>query len=332
MNYRKRFWILTIVLAGVILLSCCIGRYELSISDILGILMGKGGNLMDEKLFLQIRLPRTFFVVLSGGALALAGMVYQSVFQNPLVSPDVLGVSSGCSVGGIIGILMFGHSIVISQFLTFGLGLLAVAAAMLLASCMGGNKRYLMIIAGIIVGALANSVIVLLKYMADPNRDLPAIEYWLMGSFQNADWDSVLRIFPIAVLSVVILFLYRWKMKVLILGDEEADSLGVSPHIVRNISLICATILVAVVVSEAGVVAWIGLIAPHLIRMFCGEDYIKNFFPCILLGGILLLAADICSRSIAAAEIPVSIFTSFFGAAVLTIFLVKGRKDHGNQS
>lgn len=330
MNTRKRFWILTIILVCVILLSCCVGRYELSLTDIFAIITGQGGNVMDRKLFYQIRLPRTFFVVLSGGALALAGTVYQAVFQNPLVSPDVLGVSSGCSVGGILGILFLGQSVLAAQGLTFVFGMGTVALAMLLVSWMRGNKRYLMIIAGIIVGSLADSVIIFLKYTADPNRELAAIEYWLMGSFQNAGWDSMIRVLPFMAGAGLLLFLFRWKMKVLILGDEEADGLGISPHFVRNISLICATILVAVVVSEAGVVSWIGLIAPHLIRMFNGDDYVKNFFQSILLGSILLLLADICSRSLAQSEIPISIFTSFFGAAVLVIFLCRGKKRHEN--
>lgn len=284
---------------------------------------------MDRTLFYQIRLPRTFLVILGGGALALAGLVYQSVFQNPLVSPDVLGVSSGSSIGAILGLLFLNGASYPTGFLAFFFGMGTVLLAMGLAGVMGGNRRYSMIISGILIGSLADSVIMVLKYTADPNRELASIEYWLMGSFQHADWQQILGILPLLLIPGAFLYLLRWKMKVLGLGDEEAGSLGISPGFVRVAALICATVLVAAVVSVAGVVAWIGLIAPHLVRMLGGEDYVKNFGSCVCMGSILLLAADVCARTLFTAEIPISIFTSFFGAVTLFVFLLKRRGSHG---
>lgn len=318
---KKKVWILSSILIGLVLLSCCAGRYELSLKQIFYILIGQAKKEMDKTLFYQIRLSRTFFVLLAGGALSLSGMVYQSIFHNPLVSPDVLGVSSGCSIGAILTILYCGQTLFIAQGITFFFGIGTVFLTITLAHLLKGERRYMLVLSGIVISSLANSVIMTLKYTADPTRQLPAIEYWLMGSFQHTSWNRIAAVFPILFIAAFVLYLIRWNMKVLVLGEEEAMSLGISVLWTRTIALICATILVAAIVSVAGVISWIGLIAPHIVRLLFSEDFSANFFPSILMGGILLLLSDILARTLFTAEIPISILTSFLGAFFFGIYL-----------
>jgi len=289
--------------------------------DIIEILKGNPKSTMDASVFYKIRLPRTFLVVLSGGALALAGTVYQMLFKNPLVSPDVLGVDKGCSVGAILAILYGGGSMAALSASSFLFGLLTVCLALLLSRFMRGNSIYSMVIAGIVIASLANSIIMLLKYTADPNRELPVIEYWLMGSFNNGNMKQLQTISPMIFAATFIIYLLRWKLKVLTMGDEEAKSLGISVGMLRAIAILCATMLVSAVVSVAGTISWIGLIIPHLVRVIGGEDFVENFSLSLLCGGIFLLIADILARTLFTAEIPIGILTSFIGAGFLVLFL-----------
>ncbi|MBM6829430.1 iron ABC transporter permease [Anaerotignum lactatifermentans] len=324
---RKKFWIMIVIWIGTFMLSCCVGRYDLSMTDIGQILLGWCDDAMKCNVFWRIRLSRTFLVAVSGGALALAGFVYQSMFQNPLVSPDVLGVSSGCSVGAITALLFFGGSAVISQALSFAAGLAVVALSVALAQAMGGRKLYSLILAGIILGALSNAVIMTLKYGADPSRQLAAIEYWLMGSFHTANWSDGIVAGLLSLGAFLLLFLLRWQLKLLILGGEEAFALGVRVLPVRLGGILGATVLTAAVVSVAGVVSWIGLIVPHMVRMIFGERFEDNFIQSVFCGSILLMIADTLARSIFTAEIPISILTSLIGAIFLVVFLLTRRKE-----
>lgn len=323
----KKTVILTVILLSCILLSCCIGRYYLSIIDIFRIISGNATDAMQMNVFLKIRLPRTILVTLSGYALALSGFVYQGLFKNPLVSPDVLGVSSGCSVGAVCGILFAGGSQIIVQSASFISGIIIVMLSILLSKLMGGQKTFSMILSGIILGSLSNSILMTLKYIADPAKHLAAIEYWLMGSFNNASWNHIKIVLPMILISSFIIFLLAKQLMVLSISDEDAQSLGINVPLVRFLSIFCATVLVSCVVSVAGVVSWIGLIVPHMVRIFAGHDYVKNIYQSSLLGASLLLVADILSRSAFSAEIPISIFTSLISAGFLMIFLyIKNRE------
>lgn len=317
----KKTVLLAVLLFVCFLLSCCLGRYYLSPNDILNILAGNAQSAMDANVFLNIRLPRTIIVMISGGALALSGFVYQSLFRNPLVSPDVMGVSSGASVGAIIAILFFGSSTLALNSLSFAFGILIVVLSMLLSKVMGGKRLYTMVLSGIIMSSLATSVIMTLKYMSDPNKHLAAIEYWLMGSFNTALWSDLKILFPLCLIALVILYLLRQHIMALALGDDEAQSLGISVNFISAVSIICSTVIVSSVVSIAGVVSWIGLIVPHMARIWGGDNYIRNFTQSIFLGGILLLLADTIARTVTSAEIPISILTSLMGAISLMVFL-----------
>lgn len=320
---KKKFWILFTFLILLFLVSSCVGRYPLTMADIFYILIGKQESSMATALFYKIRLSRTVLVLLCGGALALSGSVLQTIFRNPLVSPDVLGVANGCSVGAAISLVFLNGNLFLMEILTFFSGISVVFFAVSLAKIIRGERILAILISGIIMSSLASAIVMLLKYVADPNRQLPAIEFWLMGGFHNASWSDVLLIFPLILCSALILFLLRWNLKILTLGEEEAQTLGIHVVKTRMIAILCATVLVSTVVSVAGVVSWIGLIAPHLVRIYAGENIVKTFLLSFLMGSILLLFADILSRSLFSAELPISILTSFIGAFFLFYLLWK---------
>ena len=324
---KKRSYLgLWLLLAASFLLSCLWGRYPMSPADFWEILSGQAAGSMKETVFWNIRVARTCLTALCGAALSLAGFVYQGLFRNPLVSPDVLGVSGGASVGAICAILFFGGSMAALQVFSFAGGLLTVALSLLLARAIGGNRYFNLIISGIILGALANTAIMALKYMADPTQELTVIDYWLMGSFGLANWDKFRSAAPLILIAGAVLVLLRYRMKVLTLGDEEAAALGVAVAPVRLVCIGCATVLTAASVSVSGIVSWVGLIVPHLVRSVLGDDFEANLFQSILCGASLLLLADTLARSLLPSEIPISILTSLIGAVFLALFLIRRQR------
>ncbi len=324
---QKKFWVLTGILLGTVVLSLCIGRYPLTLQNLWKILTGveKG---MGERVFLQIRLPRTFLVLICGAALSVSGMVYQHIFRNPLVSPDVLGVTSGASAGAALAIL-FGGTAAVIGLSAFAAGLIAAFLTLALAKAVGGQPKVALLISGIVTGAMAEAGLMLIKYGADPAQQLPSIDYWLMGSFHTASWLDGKMAFPIVVTGILILWLMRWKLGILALGDEEARSLGLPVQRIRQTAIVLATLLAAVVVSVAGAVSWVGLIVPHLVRLIWGGDLRSNFLPAVMGGSAFLLAADLISRSLTEAEIPISILTSLSGAVLLAALLVSSKRKGG---
>lgn len=320
----KRSSILLHVTILIILsiLSLCIGRYELSPLEILNTLIGKG-DMGEYSLLINIRIPRIILVVISGGALALSGMVFQSMFQNPLISPDVLGVTSGCSLGAALGIVFLSASPILVQSLSFTFGLLAVIFSVLLSKGMRSNRILALVISGIVTGALTSSMIMIIKYFADPYKDLPAIDFWLMGGFYNSSWSNIAYVSVLCLFSTIVIYLFRWRLKVITMGDESAKLLGVNVKLVRLIVILASTLLVSAVVSVAGVISWIGILVPHIVKSYAKDDISKNIPITILAGGIILLLADTLARSITTTEIPISIVTSFVGAPFLVYLLNK---------
>ena len=322
---NKRLLIAAVLWIGMGAVSVCVGRYALTSGEIWAILWGGGPSDTARALFWNIRLPRVLFAAVGGGGLALAGLVFQTVFSNPLASPDVLGVSSGCSVGAVFAMVFLpGAGAVARQGLAFLAGIATVACALWLARFVQGSRVLGMVLAGIVVGSAASAMLMILKYLADPQQQLPVIEYWLMGGFQDVTGSDLPPLFLWTAVPALVLYLLRFSLKVLSLGDEAAGALGLRPQGVRLLAVACATLLVAAVVSVAGTVSWIGLIAPHLVRQAGGRDITREMGTVFFAGGILLLAADLCARSLTSAEIPVSIFTSLLGAVVLAWLLAKG--------
>lgn len=311
-------------------ISCCVGRYPLSLTDIWSLCIGvMEEDAMKTSVFLKIRLPRTVFAGITGAALSISGLVYQELFRNPLVSPDVLGVGGGASVGAVAAIVCGGGVIAVRAFALVG-GLTAVALALLLAKWIGtggqdGERTVGMVLAGIVVKALADAAVMALKYTADPSRQLPSIDYWLMGSLQNIRWKEVLYMLPFALFPLGFLYLLRWRIQVLSFGDDEAKSLGIPVGLVKVICAAAACVPVAAGAAVTGVISWVGLIVPHMVRRLSGEGVTKNFSLCGLAGASFMMLTDMLARSLTAAEIPISILTSAAGAVFLLGIFLKNR-------
>lgn len=325
---RKKNLILVGVLCVCMLTALSSGRYPIRISEIIKGLFN--GHLSPQvyTLFFQMRLPRMLLVALSGASLALAGLIYQNVFKNPLVSPDVLGVSSGCSVGAILAILFVGGSSNSTQLAAFLGGCTVVIITMSLAKAVPSERILALIVSGIVVSALASALIMFLKYLADPYKDLPTIEFWLMGGFYNASYAQLKSIMIPILIAILAIYLFRWQLNVLSLGEEQALSLGVNTTVVRIVGLIASTLMVAAVVSVAGVVSWVGLMAPHIVKKMYSEDLRQCIFGSLLVGATLLLVADTVARSLLSVELPISILTTLMGAPFLAYLMIrKGKKS-----
>lgn len=307
------------------MLSLLIGRYDLSLKDIFNILIGQNATDIQKGVFLNIRLPRTIFVLIAGCALSLSGFIYQAIFRNPLASGDILGVSSGAAVGAIIGILFFNSSPWAIQILAFVFGIIVVLIAICLTKFMKGSKLYNLVISGIILGALCNGVIMYLKYIADPQRQLASIDYWLMGSFHSVVWLDVISMCCIVIPALVILLILHKQISILTLSDDEATSLGVNVKYMRFFIIILSTLIICCIVSIVGIISWIGLIVPHLARVFFKGSFKQTLIYSILMGGIILLAADLVCKSISQTEVPISVLTSVLGALALIVFMIKRR-------
>lgn len=325
--YKRRLLVATGILLALCIMALMIGRYPMSHKQLGEVLLGRDTTSSLYTLVMQIRLPRIVIVVLSGAALSLAGTIYQGIFQNPLVSPDVLGVSSGCGVGAIIAILFMPHFPHAIQIIAFCGGIIAVVLALMMARISKDNQLLGLVIGGIIISSIASAITMLLKYGADPYKQLPTIEFWLMGGFYKANWERFNLIWPSISLGIVILFILRWPLNVLALGEEEAATLGIPVKRIRIIAIGAVTLLVAAVVSVAGVISWVGLVAPHIVKLLVGSHLEKEMPMSLCVGAILLLMADTLARSLYAAEIPISVLTTFVGAPFLAHLLYQRGRE-----
>ena len=280
-----------------------IGPYPLGLIEALSVLTGRGSTGQAETVLLAIRLPRVAASLLVGAALAAAGACYQTLFRNPLVSPDILGVSAGAGLGAVLGIFL-SLPVVAIQLLGFAGGLGA----------------------GVVVGALAGAATSLLKVLADPYDQLPAITFWLLGSLAGVKAADLVPAAPVVAAGLVPLVLLRWRINVLALGDEEARALGVEAGRLRLIVIVCATLITASVVAVAGVVGWVGLVIPHIARMIVGPGFGRLLPAAALLGAGYMLAVDTLARTISAAEVPLGILTAVVGAPFFLWLLARGRR------
>lgn len=314
------------VLVGVVLISICIGSYPLSVAQIVQILTGNLEGTMEARVFWTLRFPRVLMGLTAGAALGMAGGVYQTIFRNSLASPDLTGVASGASFGAACVIVSGGagaFSIMAGSFL---MGMLSLVFVLFLTRLSKTEKMGSYILAGIIVSSLADAGIMMLKYMANPERELAAIEFWTMGSLAAITGEKILLPVFAALVSMLLLFLFHRQILLLSLGSEQARSLGLSPEVWRVIFLVLSTLMVASIVSVTGVIAFVGLIAPHIVFAAYKRKNGVYFMLCALWGGIILLAADIFARSLAkGAELPLSILTVLFSVPVL-LWLLCGKR------
>ena len=305
----------------MIALSCIslfVGKYPLSLEKLLA------GDTMQWRVFLTLRLSRTVVGLIGGFALGVAGFVYQTVFRNPLASPDIIGVSSGASAGAAAGILFLSGSAGVTAS-AFGGALLAVVFALALSSLDRSGRNSTIVLAGIAVHSLAQTGLMALKLTADPERELASIEYWIMGSLNGISVYSIGGNLILCALCVGILFLLHRQVILLSAEEGEAKMLGVNVGSLRLMVLLIATLVVASVVSLTGLISFVGLLAPHGARLLTKHNRIGTMLLSGLLGGGLLCGADILARSVAATELPVSIFTSLLGAPFLIFLIVRGR-------
>ena len=334
MLYQAIVIILLFALIGVVLLSLCTGRYYIHIKEVLNIFISKYTPLdlaYDQKaepVIYTLRLPRIIAAVLVGGALSLSGACYQGVFQNPLVAPDMLGVSAGACIGASLGIL-FGLNSFAIQGCAFIGGLAAVLLTTTVPKVIKNRSIMMLVISGIIVSGLMNSIMGIIKYLADPETQLAEITYWQLGSLAQVTMKDIKIILPVVVIASLILLVIRWRINILSLGESEARTMGIDVEAIKRIIIICATILTASSVCISGTIGWIGLVIPHLARMMVGSDNIKVLPVSLILGSIFLVSIDTLSRVMTSAELPLGILTGLIGAPFYFYLLLRQRMRLG---
>ncbi|MDR2113245.1 MAG: iron ABC transporter permease [Candidatus Accumulibacter sp.] len=319
---------LALLLAALALYALSTGPYPLAVGEILRFLAVSCGfgDMPAERqallynLLVEIRLPRVLAAMLIGAALAVSGAAFQGVFQNPLVSPNLLGVLSGAAFGAALGILVGGSWLLI-QTSAFSCGIAAVVAALFIARSFGQGSLLLLILGGIISGALFSALLSVVKYTADQENQLPEIVIWLMGSLSGARLRDVLWLcVPVVTLITLLCALSRW-LDALAMGDDEARALGVPVALTRYGVIGCATLLCAITVSLAGMIGWIGLFIPHVARLLTGPGHTSLLPASALLGAAFLLLADLAARCFTTQEIPIGIITELFGIPVFLLVL-----------
>ncbi|KRS18117.1 FecCD family ABC transporter permease [Roseovarius indicus] len=316
---------LTLVLVLLAFGAVMIGPYALTPGQTLAALVGRGDS-QAQIVVWNIRLPRVAAAVLVGAALAAAGASYQALFRNPLVSPDILGVSAGAGLGAVAGIFL-SLPVAAIQASAFAGGMVAVGAVTLVASLVRNTDRTLtLVLIGVVIGALAGAATSLLKVMADPYDQLPAITFWLLGSLAAITTDDILPALPAVLVGLVPLALLRWRINVLSLGDEEARALGVEAGRTRFLVIAAATLITASVTALAGVVGWVGLVIPHIARMLVGPGFGRLLPASVLIGAGYLLVVDTLARTMAQAEVPLGILTAVIGAPFFVWLLARGRR------
>ena len=310
------------------------GRYPISPIDIIHVAIKKvSGNLTTDEaklaqIIFNIRLPRIGAAILTGGCLSAAGAAMQGTFRNPMVSPSLLGVSSGSAFGAALAILLqLGNSGV--QILSFTFGIATILAVYFIHALIHkeGQSTTSLILIGIVISSLFSSLISLLKYVADPYDALPAITFWLMGSLAHVSHLDVLPIlFPIA-LGLGTLIIVRWRITILSFGEEEASSIGLNYKKNRIVVVMASTLVTASVVSISGLIGFVGLIVPHIARLLVGPNYTKMLPASIAIGGIYLLIIDTISRSLLSSEIPLGILTSIIGTPFFIFLMIHYNKN-----
>ena len=332
-KHRLTVLAMAIALIVCILGSFTLGRYAVPLKELLGILGSRLGLKLQpfwieqmETAVWNIRLPRVLLSVLVGACLAAAGASYQGVFQNPMASPDILGASAGAGFGAALAIGLGLSSVWITAG-AFFVSLLTVALVFAVSRHAKGDRVLGLVLAGIMVSSLFQSGTSFIKLVADPNNQLPQITFWLMGSLSGARWKEIGFVLIPMLTGLIPLLLLRWQLNVITMGDDEARAMGVNAPRIRLMIVICSTLITASAVSVSGMIGWVGLVIPHMMRRVVGSDYRWLMPASVLGGGIFLLLVDNVSRSVSTAGIPIGILTSFIGAPFF-LWLITGRGDH----
>ena len=330
---RARFVVLALalILIGATAISLLLGRYPIDPAQAVAMLVNQIVPLdpiwteQQVTLFFNVRLPRILLALMVGCCLACAGAAYQGTFQNPLVSPDILGASQGAAFGAAVAILLGLGSLGISLF-AFACSIAAVLLVLAVGTRAKGNHLLIVVLAGVMVSSLFQAGVSFTKLIADPTDQLAAITYWLMGSLTGAKWSDMAFALPPIAIGLAALFALRWRINVLTMGDDEASTMGVNARRVRLIVILAATLVTAASVSISGMIGWVGLVIPHFARMIVGCDYRKLLPASMLMGASFLLIVDDVARLVASSEIPIGILTAFVGAPFF-LYLITRRKQ-----
>ena len=330
---RARFVVLALalILAGAAAISLLLGRYPIDPAQAVAMLVSKIVPVdpiwteQQATLFFNVRLPRILLALMVGCCLACAGAAYQGTFQNPLVSPDILGASQGAAFGAAVAILLGVSSFMTSLF-AFGFSLFTVLLVLLISSRARGNHMMVVVLAGVMVSSLFQAGVSYAKLVADPTDELADITYWLMGSLTGANMRDIAMVFPIMLVGYATLFALRWRINILTMGDDEAATMGANARRTRIVVIVAATLVTAASVCVTGMIGWVGLVIPHLCRMLVGADYRRLIPASMLMGASFLLIVDDVARLATTAEIPIGILTAFVGAPFFLYLITRKKK------
>jgi iron complex transport system permease protein len=326
------FIIACVVLIAGLVLAFTVGRFPVGIDDVFGVLAAKlfgthsAASQATQAVILNVRGPRVVAAALVGAALAVAGTAFQGLFRNPLVSPDILGASSGAALGTVVGIF-FSLGIFAIQALAFAGGLAAVAAVYVIGSTVRARDPVLvLVLTGVVIGALLGAGVGLIKYLADPYNQLPAMTFWLLGSLAATSVHDLLPLLGPVLIGMVVLVALRWRMNAMSLPDEEARALGISTVPLRIAIIAAASLITSASVAAAGIIGWVGLVVPHLARSLVGPDFARLLPASALLGAGYLLLIDTVARTAAPIEIPLGILTAVIGTPFFIWLLASAQK------
>ena len=324
--------IFLLLLLAAVLLAVCIGKYPVAPGESIQIIWKRLFGLpcrlpeMTQNVVIGLRVPRILASVVVGAALSMSGAAYQGIFKNPLVSPELLGVSSGACIGAALAILLSLTTVFIPLFAFVG-GIIAVLLTVSIPVMIRNRSNVVMVLSGIIVGSALSSVLGFIKFMADPDTQLASITYWTMGSFSYIKLSEVLTVLAVIILPAIAIVLLSWRIDVISLGEEEARALGVNFRLARGTLIACSTLLTAGSVCIAGTIGWVGLIVPHFGRMLVGPSNRRLIPLCGLIGGLFMLLVDTLTRTIGVEEMPVSILTGLIGAPFYCWLLFRQRRS-----
>lgn len=331
-GYRRLVLLLAGALAVAFFAALFMGRYSFDPRDtfqaFMGRLSGQPINQTMENVVFVVRLPRILAALLVGAALAVSGAVYQSTFRNPLVSPDILGVSSGASTGAAIGIIL-GMNFGALQLFAFSGGIAAVALTTSLARALRSSSNMMLVLSGIIVSGLMTSILGILKFVAEDQVELSSIVFWQMGSLASVKQGQLLSVVGPIVLALILMIALAWRLNILSFGEQEAKTVGVNVPVLRGVMIVFASLLTASAVSISGTIGWIGLVIPHFGRLLAGSDNTRLLPVVAILGGMFLLIVDTIARTLTMMEIPLSILTGLVGAPFFAWLLYRQRGKLG---
>ena len=324
--------LLAVALVVAFIWSFFVGRFNLSVKDVIIILWSKIGHVTQywsdaaETIVIKIRFPRIVTAIMAGGALSVSGASYQTMFKNPMVSPDLLGVSAGASFGAALVMLHSGTWWEIqANALIFGL--IAVAGAYIISVLLGKRNLTVLVLAGVVISSLFQSFLSIIKTLADTDDALPSITYWLMGSLSKSSNKNLGLVVGTVAVMMIVLFLFRHQIDAMAAGEAEARTMGVNVNLVKVVVIVCSTLMTVVTVSICGIIGWIGLVVPHIARAFVGASYGKLITASFLIGGLFLLLVDNLIRGATAVDLPLGVMTALVGTPVFIAIIAKSGKE-----